>query len=324
MKTLSVRHLAVGAFCALAIALCGLLVATQPAQATVSASNYKSAKALSYAKAHCKDKKAYDGGKLDCVKFVRKSIETGGIPKDKFHNYGYTPDDYVSYLVNNGLAKKNKLVSQNWHFVTGTTTHDRPETQVYSAITNAGKVGVGDVLAYRCTKCKHYYHVALVGGLTGEHGTSNQGKTDNLITVYAHNVNVNNEMALKIKCSRCKAPASRTEIYALKIRSVENGFPKVSVAKTSIKTLKSTAKKTLNFKVAKKNVTGYEVRYGRSTKMKGAYTKLFKGAAKTALKVKDNRIQSGKNYYCQARSYKTVSGVKYYSDWTAIKKVKAK
>lgn len=324
MKLFSVRHLAIGAICAVALALCGLFVAVQPAHAEVSAYKYSSSKALAYSKAHSKDKKAYDGGKLDCVKFVRKSIETGGIPKDKFHSYGYTPDDYVAYLVGNSLAKKNLLTTQNWHFVTGTTTHDRPETQVINANTNAGKVGVGDVLAYRCKKCKHFYHVGIVGGVTGEHGTSNEGKTDNLVTVYAHNVNVSNTMALKIKCSRCKAAPSQTEIYSLQMRSAENGFQKVAVAKTSIKSLKSASKKTVTFNVAKKNVTGYEVRYGRSNVMKGAYTKSFKGAAKTALKIKDNRLQSGKNYYCQARSYKTVGGVKYYSDWTPIKKVKVK
>lgn len=324
MNALSVRNLVIGAVCAAVLAICGLFIAVQPADAAVSASKYSSSKAVAYAKAHWKDKKAYDGGKVDCVKFTRKSIETGGIPKDKYHTYGYTPDDYVDYLVSNSLAKKNLLTTQNWHFVAGTTTHDRPETQVINAKTNAGKVGVGDVLAYKCKKCKHFYHVAVVGGLTGEHGTSNQGKTDNLVTVYAHNVAVNNEMALKIKCSRCKAPASRTEIYALQIRSTENGFQPVTVAKTSIKSLKSTAKKTLTFKVAKKSVSGYEVRYGRSNVMKGAYVKSFTGAAKTTLKVKDGRIQSGKNYYCQARSFKKVDGVKYYSDWTPIKKVKAK
>ncbi len=39
---------------------------------------------------------------------------------------------------------------------------------------------------------------------------------------------------------------------------------------------------------------------------------------------KKTKLKAGKTYYVQVRTYKTVKGVKYWSKWSAKKKVKTK
>ena len=71
-----------------------------------------------------------------------------------------------------------------------------------------------------------------------------------------------------------------------------------------------------------KNVTGYQIRYSLKKNMKGSKTVTIKKAS-TQKKV-ISKLKSKKTYYFQIRSYKTVNGTKYYSNWSGKKKVKVK
>lgn len=63
---------------------------------------------------------------------------------------------------------------------------------------------------------------------------------------------------------------------------------------------------------------GYQVRYATRSDFGNAKTDTF-GASSTELKV--GRRAYDTKYYVQARAYKTVSGAKYYSSWSAVKNV---
>lgn len=65
---------------------------------------------------------------------------------------------------------------------------------------------------------------------------------------------------------------------------------------------------------------GYEIY--RSVKSKSGYKKI--GSIKTALKVsfKNKNIKKGVTYYYKIRSYKVVKGVKIYSKYSSVKKIK--
>ena len=66
-----------------------------------------------------------------------------------------------------------------------------------------------------------------------------------------------------------------------------------------------------------KKASGYQVRYGTGKKTK---TVTVKGAKKVSTVLK--KLKKGKTYKITVRAYKTVSGKKYYSVWSAAKSVK--
>ena len=78
---------------------------------------------------------------------------------------------------------------------------------------------------------------------------------------------------------------------------------------------------TVSWKKAS-GITGYQVQYSLKKNFSGAKTITVKkvATAKTVLK----KLKAGKTYYVRIRAYKTVKGVKYYSDWSkaVIKKTK--
>ncbi len=100
---------------------------------------------------------------------------------------------------------------------------------------------------------------------------------------------------------------------------------KINPKKTKVN--KVTSPKTKQLKVTYKKVkgvTGYQVTYSTSKKFTKKTTKTVtaKGAAKTSKLIKS--LKKGKTYYVKVRTYKTVKGTKYYSNYTAVKKLKIK
>lgn len=90
--------------------------------------------------------------------------------------------------------------------------------------------------------------------------------------------------------------------------------------KTSIKKTKK-GKKSFSFTLKKvSGVSGYQVQT--------ATDKKFKKGRKTVTSKKTNvtfkKLKSKKKYYVRVRTYKTVKGKKYYSDWSKTKSVKTK
>lgn len=68
--------------------------------------------------------------------------------------------------------------------------------------------------------------------------------------------------------------------------------------------------------------SGYQIRYSTKSDMSSAKTKTISGTKYTSKKV--TSLKAKKKYYVQVRTYKTVSGVKYYSNWSKVKSVTTK
>lgn len=68
-------------------------------------------------------------------------------------------------------------------------------------------------------------------------------------------------------------------------------------------------------------ITGYELEYGLKKKLTDA-TNVIIGKSKTNYTLKD--LRSKKTYYVRIRAYKTVKGVKYYSAWSKVLRIKVK
>jgi hypothetical protein len=100
--------------------------------------------------------------------------------------------------------------------------------------------------------------------------------------------------------------------------------------KVKTKTIKATSPKKKQAKITYgkvKNVTGYEIIFGlnKSTVKKATdVTKANKFYSGKKLSSVKKGLKSKKIYYFKIRAYKTVKGVKCYSGWTTIQKVKVK
>ena len=212
------------AICFIAV---GFIGATVQAEA---ASSYNADKAIQYAWEHWDDSKAYDGGKLDCVKFTKSCVEAGGIAKETGRKYGYTPLQYVNYIKNSGFANFYRLTL---------TPHDwNPNRSYVDAfnVNNIGKISTGDILVYHCTKkgcSKPYFHLEVVGST--EYGA---------VTSYAHNTAKCDEPVITFPHSACNSKGATdadTEILVLHFKSAANGYTKVtgvSAKRASYNTIK--------------------------------------------------------------------------------------
>lgn len=96
----------------------------------------------------------------------------------------------------------------------------------------------------------------------------------------------------------------------------------IKIADVSIKSI---AKGTNYFTVkwnalGSKYVTGYQVRYSKTSNMKSYKTKKVDSYSKGSLKV--SGLQNGQKYYIKIRAYKRVGDKAYYSKWSSVKSTK--
>ena len=81
-------------------------------------------------------------------------------------------------------------------------------------------------------------------------------------------------------------------------------------------------KLTVTWKKQTKQVSGYQIQYGTKKDFSNAKKLTVKGAKTVKATLKS--LKAKKYYYVRIRTYKTVSGKKYYSSWSKYKKVKTK
>lgn len=99
---------------------------------------------------------------------------------------------------------------------------------------------------------------------------------------------------------------------------------KIIPQKPTLKNISNSGTKKINVKWEKltAQVSGYEIKWSTTKKFTSNYKSQTAGASKSSAKIKV--AQSNRTYYVKVRSYKTVNGVKYYSNWSATKQLKTK
>ena len=114
-----------------------------------------------------------------------------------------------------------------------------------------------------------------------------------------------------------------------KYTGVTKASYKINPKGTSIKTLTKAQKAfTVKWtkqskKMSKSRITGYQIQAATNSKFtKNKKTVTVKGYSKTSKKV--TGLKGGSKYYVRVRTYKTVSGKKYYSPWSKTKTVTTK
>lgn len=283
-------------------------VTPMPAYAAANASGYSSAKALEYAAAHCND------GGDDCVVFARACVEAGGIPKDKDRNYGYTPEQYKDYLVDNGFAVINELTCDYYY----------SDYQGIRLADNEGKVAPGDIILYHCNNkdcTKQDFHMSIVKGADGDY----KGKYVGWITCYAHNVAQDNKVVCKVRHKKCGAEKNTITLYAIHFKSTENGYTYEEPEKVEVSApvLKASKSGTTSIKLSWSKVAGADgYRIYRSTSKTGTY-KAIKTITNGSTTVYTNKkLSKGKRYYYKVKAYVSNDGKKTYSSYSGYKSVK--
>ena len=100
----------------------------------------------------------------------------------------------------------------------------------------------------------------------------------------------------------------------------------VTVNPSSVKLSKLTNKKSkkMEIKWAKNTaVTGYQIQYSTDKNFKKSVKTVTVSKNKTVTKTV-SKLSKNKKYYVRVRTYKTVSGTKYYSNWSNVKNIKIK
>lgn len=78
--------------------------------------------------------------------------------------------------------------------------------------------------------------------------------------------------------------------------------------------------KKLSTKMSKNRITGYQIRYSTKSSMSSAKTVTVKKYSTVSKKI--TKLKPKKKYYVQIRTYMTVKGKKYYSEWSKAKNIK--
>ena len=163
------------------------------------------------------------------------------------------------------------------------------------------------------------------GKVTGASGYYVYRKTSS--GSYSKIATIKSGSTVSYKDTAVKAKNGTKYIYMVKaysgktVSSAASGKIIVRLTSSSISSLKNYATKKMTVKWAQNSkVTGYQVQYSTSSKFSSTTTKTITGYKNVSKTI--TSLTKGKTYYVRVRGYKTVSGVKYYSAWSAVKSVK--
>ncbi len=145
----------------------------------------------------------------------------------------------------------------------------------------------------------------VVKGAKGS-GDTNKDQ-NNTQTTSGNKGNNNTKTPVKTPAPTKKPSASQSKVKVSPVKGL-----KVKAAK---KKLKISWKKNAK-------ASGYQIQYSTSKKFKKATKLNIKKVSKTSATIK--KLKAGKKYYVRIRAYKTVSGNKKYSAWSAVKSAKVK
>ena len=275
-----------------------------------TAVKYNGTATVNYAAQHWDDGKEFDGLKEDCTVFSRKCVEVGGVPSDKDrvrkNGTGYTPTDYINYLVDNGYAELHQLTT-----TAVTETNGSGVAYDYvNAEANGGKVTPGDIVAFKCTNCdKGFFHLVICAPAESE------GFGSGCLRFYGHNRAVGNQLILPISCNKCKCDPSQVEIYAAHMTSAENGYEKYTEKPATVYVKKTAAKKLNVSWNTVKDASAYNVFVKESSK---ALVYKYKTTNKTSLvfNVPSNRTAENVAFYI--RPVKKVEDKTYVGGKTVL------
>ena len=191
-----------------------------------------------------------------------------------------------------------------------------------ATVTITGKGDYKDTITKTFTISKASISKAAVSGLSSKYYTGKAIKQTPTVKLGSKTLKSGTDYTVSYKNNKAVGTATVTITGKGAYTGTVKATFKICPKKTTLKTAKSPKTKQLKVTYSKvAGVTGYQVTYSTSSKFTKATTKSVnvKGTSKTI-----SKLTKGKTYYVKVRSYKTVDGKKYYSGYSAVKKVKVK
>lgn len=150
-----------------------------------------------------------------------------------------------------------------------------------------------------------------------------------------NNAKTKEEVAKALKDAKAQIDRIKTDAQLKKEKAAQaspaktsnskNKAQKASPAKTSISKIKAQKKGfTVKWKKQTKDVGGYEVSYSTNKRFTKKTTVTKRITKKTSTKLTVKKLKAKKKYYVRVRTYKTVNGKKYVSNWSSAKTVVTK
>lgn len=208
---------------------------------------------------------------------------------------------------------------------TRTITHSYETTTKKATTTKNGSVVKACSVCGKVSSTTKIYYAKKVKLSTTEYTYNGKSKKPS-VKVYDYKGNKISSSNYEISYKNNKKVGKAT--VTIKLKGKYSGTLKATfkiVPKESKVEKLTAAKKSLKVKLKKvsSGASGYEIQYSTSKTFKSKYTKTKKVSYKTT-SVTLKSLKAKKNYYVRVRTYKTVNGKKYYSDWSSKKTKKTK
>lgn len=223
--------------------------------------------------------------------------------------YTGTKEQWKDVSINLYSNGNDALLAATIHFADGTTSKDpEPVPEQTQEPTSAG-ISMSSKNIQLSKTSLIYNGKAQKPAIIVKDGRGNVIGSKNYTLKYANNKNV----------GQATVTVSFKGNYKGTVKKTFNIVPKgTSISKITAK------KKGFSLKWKKQTIqtTGYEIQYSTSSKFKSPKT-VKNIRPKTASK-NISKLKADKKYYVRIRTYKTVKGKKYYSDWSNTYHIRTK
>ncbi|MBR4100114.1 MAG: CHAP domain-containing protein [Clostridia bacterium] len=208
----------------------------------------------------------------------------------------------------------------------------RTITHSYKTTTEKATTSKSGIIAKKCTVCGKIASTATVNKIKSVKLSANEytynGKAKKpSVTVYdAKGKKLKNDVDYTVKYASGRKKVGKYKVtitFKGNYSGTKTLYFKINPKETNVSKV-TAAKKSLRVKIKKQSsqTTGYQIEYSTSKKFKSAKTKTIKSYKTTSYTIKS--LKAKKTYYVRVRTYKTVDGEKYYSDWSSYKYKKTK
>ncbi len=264
----------------------------------------------------------YDYYKINLTKGKKYTVKIGGYKSDWYYDFYnpnqeneyFTSEDYDWYygkesIKNNTLTWSFTAKKSGYHYISVSGWEE--EDLAYSILVEAQKTPLSKCKVSLSATSYTYNGKVKTPSVTVKNPSGAKLTKNSSYTVtYATGRKNVGKYKVTIKG---KGNYTGTKTLYFTINPPKTTVSKITAGKKSIKVY--VGKKTAQ-------VTGYQIQYATNKNFKSAKTKIITSYKTTSTTL--TKLTSKKTYYVRVRTYKTVSGKKYYSGWSAYRYTKAK
>lgn len=255
---------------------------------------------------------------------AKKDITT--IPKEHSYSNKWTTDKKATCTKAGSKSHHCTKCSAKKDVTTiKATGHSTKNYTTKATLSSNGKVQAKCTKCNKITKTTTIYRPTKFILSTTKYTYNGKVKTPSLTVKAANGKTISSSNYTVTKSSGRKNVGKYT--YKIVFKGNYSGTKSVSFVinpkSTSVSKLKATSKGfKATWKKQSTQTSGYQIQYSTSSKFKNPKTVTVSNNKSTSKSIK--KLKSKKKYYVRVRTYRKVSGTKYYSSWSSSKRVTTK